>query len=354
MRHRHLFARAATRTLASAMMVTGTSFSASKSSRWCSSMVVLTMHSRMHFSPFTPRVADFRDARDDDATRRVSYHGSPSCPSHRLPPPREGGHRCASIGGPPPALSPMCTMMMFSRRYKKTKTKGGKGRKRSSSKEEEEEEENVDADDDDEEEDEEGVEITPFTIASIERETAKAIEHLKLELGKLRTSRASSGIVENIMIESIYDSSAPPVPLKSLGAITVRDAKTISIALYDNSEPNKNAVENAIVNEKHLKFGAKKEASGILVTLPEMDVSARKEVVKMAQDLGEKSKIGVRRARKKALDAVKKQTTRLKIFGEDEGKRFEKAIQKVHDEGIREIDRLEKRKKEQIEKTDEM
>ena len=314
----------------------------------------------MHkFSPKTPQsVADFRDVtRDDnDATRRASYHGSPPCLSrHRFsPPPREGGHRCASIGGPPPALSPTCTMMMFSRRYKKTKTKGGKGRKRSSSKEEEEEKENVDADDDDEEEDEEGVEITPFTIASIERETAKAIEHLKLELGKLRTSRASSGIVENIMIESIYDSSAPPVPLKSLGAITVRDAKTISIALYDNSEPNKNAVENAIVNEKHLKFGAKKDAFDILVTLPEMDLSARKEVAKMAQDLGEKSKIGVRRARKKALDAVKKQTTRLKIFGEDEGKRFEKAIQKVHDEGIREIDRLEKRKKEQIEKTDEM
>ena len=127
-------------------------------------------------------------------------------------------------------------MMLFSRRYKKTKTKGGKGRKRSSSKEEEEAEENVDTvGDEDEDEDEEGVEITPFTIASIERETAKAIEHLKLELGKLRTSRASSGVVENIMIESIYDSSAPPVPLKSLGAITVRDAKTISIALYDNS-----------------------------------------------------------------------------------------------------------------------
>ena len=317
----------------------------------------------MHkFSPKTPQsVADFRDARDDnDATRRASsYHGSPPCLSrHRFsPPPREGGHRCASIGGPPPALSPVCTMMMlFSRRYKKTKTKGGKGRKRSSSKEEEEAEENVDTvGDEDEDEDEEGVEITPFTIASIERETAKAIEHLKLELGKLRTSRASSGVVENIMIESIYDSSAPPVPLKSLGAITVRDVKTISIALYDNSEPNKNAVENAIVNEKHLKFGAKKDAFGILVTLPEMDLSARKEVAKMAQDLGEKSKIGVRRARKKALDAVKKQTTRLKIFGEDEGKRFEKAIQKVHDEGIREIDRLEKRKKEQIEKlSDEM
>ena len=183
-------------------------------------------------------MADFRDARDDDATRRASYHGSPPCPSHRFPPPREGGHRCASIGGPPPALSPMCTMMMFSRRYKKTKTKGGKGRKRSSSKEEEEEKRTSTPTMTTRRRTRK-VEITPFTIASIERETAKAIEHLKLELGKLRTSRASSGIVENIMIESIYDSSAPPVPLKSLGAITVRDAKTISIALYDNSEPIK-------------------------------------------------------------------------------------------------------------------
>jgi len=175
------------------------------------------------------------------------------------------------------------------------------------------------------------------------------VENLKLELGKLRTSRASTGVVENIMIDNIYDSSGPPVPLKSLGAITVRDAKTISVALYDNSEPNKNAVENAIVNEKHLKFGAKKDESGVIVTLPEMDSNARKEVVKMAQELGERSKISVRRARKKAIDTVKKQTTSLKLFGEDEKKRFEKSIQKVHDDAIKEIDRLEKQKKEQIE-----
>mmetsp|Transcript_775 Transcript_775/g.2806 ORF Transcript_775/g.2806 Transcript_775/m.2806 type:complete len:469 (-) Transcript_775:39-1445(-) len=218
-----------------------------------------------------------------------------------------------------------------------------------------------DGDDDDDDDDRHGKEeggsgaedddatLTPFTVASVERETAKALENLKLELGKLRTSRASTGVVENIMIANIYESSAPPVPLKSLGAITVRDAKTISIALYDNSEPNKNAVENAIVNEKHLKFGAKKDESGVLVSLPEMDANARKEVVKMAQELGEKSKIGVRRARKKAIDAVKKQTYTLKLFGEDKKKRFEKSIQKVHDDAIKEIDRLEKMKKEHIE-----
>ena len=247
-------------------------------------------------------------------------------------------------------------------RYKhgknKNKKKGGKNTTSSS----DDDSDNNTSDDDDDEDDDDGngkeeggygaeddATLTPFTVASVERETAKALENLKLELGKLRTSRASTGVVENIMIANIYESSAPPVPLKSLGAITVRDAKTISIALYDNSEPNKNAVENAIVNEKHLKFGAKKDESGVLVSLPEMDANARKEVVKMAQELGEKSKIGVRRARKKAIDAVKKQTYTLKLFGEDEKKRFEKSIQKVHDDAIKEIDRLEKMKKEHIE-----
>lgn len=247
-------------------------------------------------------------------------------------------------------------------RYKhgknKNKKKGGKNNTSSS---DDDSDNNTSDDDDDEDDDdrngkeeggsgaEDDATLTPFTVASVERETAKALENLKLELGKLRTSRASTGVVENIMIANIYESSAPPVPLKSLGAITVRDAKTISIALYDNSEPNKNAVENAIVNEKHLKFGAKKDESGVLVSLPEMDANARKEVVKMAQELGEKSKIGVRRARKKAIDAVKKQTYTLKLFGEDEKKRFEKSIQKVHDDAIKEIDRLEKMKKEHIE-----
>jgi len=247
-------------------------------------------------------------------------------------------------------------------RYKhgknKNKKKGGKNTTSSS----DDDSDNNTSDDDDDEDDDDGngkeeggygaeddATLTPFTVASVERETAKALENLKLELGKLRTSRASTGVVENIMIANIYESSAPPVPLKSLGTITVRDAKTISIALYDNSEPNKNAVENAIVNEKHLKFGAKKDESGVLVSLPEMDANARTKVVKMAQELGEKSKIGVRRARKKAIDAVKKQTYALKLFGEDEKKRFEKSIQKVHDDAIKEIDRLEKMKKEHIE-----
>ena len=246
-------------------------------------------------------------------------------------------------------------------RYKhgknKNKKKGGKNNTSSSDDDSDNTSDNTSDDDDNDDENEEGgsgaedddATLTPFTVASVERETAKALENLKLELGKLRTSRASTGVVENIMIANIYESSAPPVPLKSLGAITVRDAKTISIALYDNSEPNKNAVENAIVNEKHLKFGAKKDESGVLVSLPEMDANARKEVVKMAQELGEKSKIGVRRARKKAIDTVKKQTYTLKLFGEDEKKRFEKSIQKVHDDAIKEIDRLEKMKKEHIE-----
>lgn len=251
----------------------------------------------------------------------------------------------------PPPLAFNASFARCKHGKNKNKNKGGKKGSNSSSSggdgsSDEEEEEDETSDDDD---DEEGADVTPFTVASVERETAKAVENLKLELGKLRTSRASTGVVENIMIDNIYDSSGPPMPLKSLGAITVRDAKTISIALYDNSEPNKNAVENAIVNEKHLKFGAKKDESGVIVTLPEMDSNARKEVVKMAQELGERSKISVRRARKKAIDTVKKQTTSLKLFGEDEKKRFEKSIQKVHDDAIKEIERLEKQKKEQIE-----
>lgn len=255
------------------------------------------------------------------------------------------------FSSPPPPLAFNASFFARGKHGKnKNKNKGGKkGSDSSSSSSSDEDDDEDETGDDDDEDDEEGADATPFTAASVERETARAVENLKLELGKLRTSRASTGVVENIMIDNIYDSSGPPVPLKSLGAITVRDAKTISVALYDNSEPNKNAVENAIVNEKHLKFGAKKDESGVIVTLPEMDSNARKEVVKMAQELGERSKISVRRARKKAIDTVKKQTTSLKLFGEDEKKRFEKSIQKVHDDAIKEIDRLEKQKKEQIE-----
>ena len=231
-------------------------------------------------------------------------------------------------------------------RYKhgknKNKKKGGKNNTSSS---DDDSDTNTSDDDDDEDDDdrngkeeggsgaEDDATLTPFTVASAERETAKALENLKLELGKLRTSRASTGVVENIMIANIYESSAPPVPLKSLGAITVRDAKTISIALYDNSEPNKNAVENALVNEKHLKFGAKK-------TNPAFSSPSQRWTPTRVKKSSKWRKNSARN-RKSASDALaKKPSTRKKtnLYAQTLRRRREKKVRKIHPKSARRRD----------------
>jgi ribosome recycling factor len=228
-------------------------------------------------------------------------------------------------------------VIFVQKRYKKKDNQKNKrkGNKSSSRNDDSDDDDNSGNDDSNEEEEEEDI-IEEFMMSRCEQETKRSIDNLKVELGHLRTSRASSGVVENIMCE-IHGSQTP---LKSLGAITVRDQKTIALTLYDNSEQNKNAIENAIVNEKNLKFACKKDETGLIITVPEMDTKARKELSKIAQELAEKSKIAVRRARKNALDAVKKQ----KQCGDDDKKRFEKAIQKVHDDAVSTVDSIEKLK----------
>ena len=104
------------------------------------------------------------------------------------------------------------------------------------------------------------------------------------------------------------------------------------------------------MNEKHLKFGAKKGAFGMLY-LPEMDLSARKEVAKMAQDLGEKSG-NWRRQRTVKAPAVKS-SDRLNFHKRRRGDTSKKPFRRYTTKGYG--DRSLGKKEEQIEKlSDEM
>ena len=174
-------------------------------------------------------------------------------------------------------------------------------------------------DDDDADDDDGSDTAAEFDPAAFEQLMEFAIEALERDLGKLRTGRASPGMLENLVVQAYGDHT----PLQHLGSVTARNAQTLAVMLYD---PSLKAAVAAAIRDSPLGFNPREDGDTLVVPVPEMNADVKREVAKMAAKAGETAKISVRNARKKGMDAIK----RAKM-PEDEAKRAEKEVQKSHD-----------------------
>jgi ribosome recycling factor len=115
--------------------------------------------------------------------------------------------------------------------------------------------------------------------------------------------------------------------LQHLGSVAARDAQTLVVLLYDPSL--KGSVTKAIT-ESPLGFSPRDDGDTLIVPVLDMTRETKKEVGKMAQRFGEGCKISVRNARKRGMDLIKKAK-----MPEDDAKRAEKQLQKIHDDFVK-------------------
>jgi ribosome recycling factor len=85
----------------------------------------------------------------------------------------------------------------------------------------------------------------------------------------------------------------------------------------------------------------------IRIPIPNLNEERRNELKKIVKNIAEKSKISVRNIRREANDVLKAMLKEKKI-SEDENNKFEKEIQKITDEKIKEIDKKESQKEKEI------
>ena len=175
------------------------------------------------------------------------------------------------------------------------------------------------ADEDPDDDDDGSDTAAEFDPAAFEQLMESAIEALERDLGKLRTGRASPGMLENLVVQAYGDHT----PLQHLGSVTARNPQTLAVMLYDASLK---AAVAAAIRDSPLGFNPREDGDTLVVPVPEMNADVKREVAKMAAKAGETAKVSVRNARKKGMDAIK----RAKM-PEDEAKRAEKEVQKSHD-----------------------
>ncbi len=169
-----------------------------------------------------------------------------------------------------------------------------------------------------------------------EQESTKVIDHLKQELSKLQTGRASSGMVEHILVD-MYGSFQP---LKNIASISIPDSKTITIQPWDKTALT--AIDKAI-QLAGLGINPSNNGESIMMNLPPMNEERRKDLVKVIKKMAEESKVSLRMSRQKTLDKIKAED-----LPEDLQKGMEKRLQDMVDTGNKQLDELVSKKEVEI------
>ena len=167
---------------------------------------------------------------------------------------------------------------------------------------------------------------------SAEARMAKSLDTLKINLGKIRTGRAHTGILDHVQVE-YYGS---PVPVGQVANVNLVDARTISLQPYEKhmAGPIERAIRDSDLGLNPISMG-----DNIRVPMPALTEERRRDLAKVVKSEGEDAKIAVRNLRREANEALKK-SVKDKEISEDDERRASDDVQKLTDRCVAEIDKM--------------
>ena len=174
-------------------------------------------------------------------------------------------------------------------------------------------------------------------MSDLNNKMNSSISHFEKELSSLRTSRANPSMLDSIFVEA-YGSKTP---INQLGNISIHDPSTITIQVWDASQIKQ--IENSII-ESNLGLNPQTDGTVIRLPIPKLSEERRKELIKIASEFAENSKVAIRNIRREFIEIAKKQKKDSNL-SEDELKNEVDNIQNITDENIKKIDNLLEAKK---------
>jgi ribosome recycling factor len=166
---------------------------------------------------------------------------------------------------------------------------------------------------------------------SAEHKMQKTLEALKTDLGKVRTGRAHTGLLDHVMV----DYYGTPTPISQTSNLTLQDARTILVTPWDKKMTA--AIEKAIRNSD-LGLNPATHGDTIRIPMPPLTEERRRDLIKVVKHEAETAKVAVRNIRRDA-NAHLKDLLKSKTASEDQERRAEEEIQKITDRYIQEIDK---------------
>lgn len=167
----------------------------------------------------------------------------------------------------------------------------------------------------------------------------KAIQHLELELSRVRAGKANPQILDGIMVEYYGN----PTPISQVANIATPDARTITLQPWEKNMIQ--AIERAII-ASNIGLNPSNDGNLIRLFLPPLTEERRKELVKRVNGEGEQAKVAIRSIRRDGIEAIKK--LQKDGMSEDAAKDAEANIQAITDKEIIAIDGVCKEKEKEI------
>lgn len=168
----------------------------------------------------------------------------------------------------------------------------------------------------------------------------KAVEVVRQELVKIRTGKATTGLLDGIKV----DYYGTVTPLQKIASVSILDLHNLTITPWDKSVLD--AIQKAI-QTANIGLNPVKEADHIRVPIPPLNEERRRELVKLTKKFGEEGKIAIRNVRRDTIEHLKK-SEKAEHFSEDERKRGETEVQKMTDKMIKDIDAILAMKEKEI------
>ncbi|MBT6234961.1 ribosome recycling factor [Bacteroidia bacterium] len=168
-----------------------------------------------------------------------------------------------------------------------------------------------------------------IVLDELKEASDKALKHVAAEVGKLRAGKAAPQMLDSVMVE-YYGSK---VPLSQVANVNTPDAKTIMVKPWE-----KGMIDEISKGIMYANLGLNPQNDGeqVIINVPPLTEERRLQLVKQAKGESEHGKIGLRSARKDAIDTIK--MLQKDGLGEDMAKDAEAEVQKVIDTYSKRID----------------
>lgn len=169
---------------------------------------------------------------------------------------------------------------------------------------------------------------------------ARRVEHMRKEYSEIRAGRANPAVLDKVKV----DYYGAPTPVNQLAAVSVTEARTLTIQPWDASVLRQ--IEKAI-QTSDIGINPMNDGKLIRLVFPPLTEDRRKEIVKDVQKIAEETKVQVRNVRRDVIDKLKAMKKSGELT-EDDLKQGEKKAQDLTDKFTKEIDSVSAAKQKEI------
>ena len=177
-------------------------------------------------------------------------------------------------------------------------------------------------------------------FAEVSKRMHVGLEHVRHELGGVRTGRASVTILDSVHVEAY----GAKLPLNQVAGLSVPEPALIVAQPFDPSQLG--VIEKAI-RASDLGLNTSYDGNVIRIPIPALTDERRKELSRHVHKLTEDGRNVIRQVRRDANDRLKRLLKDHKISEDDEKKGLDE-VQKITDSHIKQIDDLQKKKDQDL------